>query len=195
MTATGTVLVNFETVPGVTALTSFSNGLNVTAAARLTTQLQATRGTSFSSTAGYVALVRLGTGHATSGVNGIGGVSASNTLQYIAPVVVTFSVPGSPATPAVTDFVSIRGDRAPGSGSMTMQAFDITGTLIGSATAPDSSAGPTVSLSIPNIHSIRITQTQSNIAYDDLRFNPVTAAEVAGTAAVLPAAPRPGSQH
>ncbi len=178
VTAIGTVLVDFETVPGVTALTSFGNGVNVPTAARVTTQLQMTTGAAFNSTAGYVALVRLGLGHATSGLNGIGGVNASNALTYNSPVVVTFSVPGSPATPAVTDFVSIRGDRSAGSGSMTMQAFDVNGAQIGTVTVPDSSAGPTASLSIPNIHSIRITQTQGNIAYDDLRFNPVTAAAV-----------------
>lgn len=195
VTTMGTVFVDFETVPGVTALTGFNNGLNVPVAARLTTQLQMSKGAAFSSTAGYVALVRLGLGHATSGLNGIGGVTASNALAYISPVVITFSVPGSPSTPAVTDFVSIRGDRAAGSGSMTMQAFDVNGAPIGTVTVPDSSTGPTASLSIPNIHSIRITQTQGNIAYDDLRFNPVTAAAVAGPAPAAPAAPRPGSQQ
>ncbi len=185
VTAVGPVLVNFESIPGMTAQGNFS-GQIVPLAARLGTQLQTSTGVRFNSTAAYVALVRLGVGHAASGINGIGGVNAVNALQYSAPTVVTFSVPGSPSTPAVTDFVSIRADRFPGSGSMTMQAFDPGGTLIGSVT--DADTGGILSLSIPNIHSIRVTQTQSNIAFDDLRFNPVLPAPAAGFA-VLANAP------
>jgi hypothetical protein len=195
VTAIGTVLIDFETVPGVTAQASFNNGATVLANARVSTQLQMTTGATFSSTAAYVGLVRLGLGHATSGVNGFGGVNASNLLTYNSPVVVTFSVPGSPTTPAVTNFVSIRGDHSAGSGTMTMQAFDVNGAQIGTVTVPDSSTGPTASLSIPNIHSIRITQTQGNIAYDDLRFNPLVPAPGAGAAPAALAAPAPGSQR
>ena len=173
----GEVLITFETIPGITAMTSFSDGSAVVPTnARLSTQLQMSDGVSFSSTAGYVAMVRLGSGHATSGVNGFGGVNASNVIKYNQPVVITFSMPGSPSTPAVTDFVSIHGDRFSSTGSATMQAFDATGALIGSVTAVDVVGGLTLSLSTPKIHSIRLTQTLSNIAYDDLMFNPLTSA-------------------
>jgi hypothetical protein len=179
VTTVGPVLVNFENVPGVTPMGN-SQGSAVPQAAQLATQLQMSAGVRFSSlNAGHVALVNLGVGHATSGSLGIGGVNASNQLIYSQPVVVTFTVPGSPATPAVTNFVSIRADNAGGGGTMTLQAFDITGVLIGTASVIDI-GGPTVSLSLPNIHSIRVTQSQSNIAYDDLRFNPLSPAQSGG---------------
>src|SRR5688572_25652809 len=158
----GEVLISFESIPGLTQFAFYPDGSAVPTGARLSTQLQMSDGVSFSSTAGYVALVRLGTGHATSGINGIGGVNASNVLKYNQPVVITFSMPGSPSSPAVTDFVSIRGDRLQSTGSATMQAFDVNGTLIESATAADVSGGLTLSLSVPNIHSIRLTQTRSD---------------------------------
>jgi len=166
----GADLITFEVVPGVTALGIFLDGTPVPVEARLSDQLLS-EGVSFSSTAGYVALVSLGGGHATSGVNGIGGVNAAGALKYNSPVVITFTVPGEPGTPAVTDFVSIRGDNFPtAGGSATMEAFDVNGVRLGITTVPDE-VGLTLSLSIPNIHSVRLTQTLSDIAFDDLRFN------------------------
>lgn len=165
------VSVSFESIPGMTAINYFEVATTVPASARLGTQLQTTHGVSFRSASDYVALVRLGSGHATSGVNGIGGVSAGNLIVYSQPVVITFSMPGSPSTPAVTDFVSVRGDQVQSFGSARMEAFDLGGALIGSVTAADVRGGLTLSLSAPNIHSVRITQTRSDIAFDDLRFN------------------------
>jgi len=106
----GPVSITFESVPGMTGVNYVHVGSVVPAEARLGTQLQASHGVSFRSGVDYVALVRLGSGHATSGVNGIGGVSASDFIRYGQPVVITFSVPGSPSARAVTDFVSLRGD-------------------------------------------------------------------------------------
>jgi hypothetical protein len=107
-------------------------------------------------------------------VYGIGGVTVTNVLNYIRPVVITFNVPGSPSTPGVTDFVSIRGDTIPATGSATMEAFDAEGTRLATVTAADRSGGLALTIATPGIHSVRVTQTQSNIAYDDLRFNPPT---------------------
>src|SRR5687768_17508857 len=135
----GGALITFESVPGVTAMNAFIDGCcTIPTGARLSTQLQMSDGVSFSSPAGYVAVVRLGSGHATSGANGIGGVTASNVIKYNQPVVITFSLPGSPSTPAITDFVSIRGDQIRAAGGFaTMEAFDVSGARIGSATAAD----------------------------------------------------------
>jgi len=170
----GKGLITFESIPGVTAMTSFIDGSDIVpSTGRLSTQLQMTSGVSFSSAAGYVAVVRLGSGNATSGVNGITGVNASDIITYNQPIVITFSMPGSPSTPAVTDFVSIRGDQSAATGSATMEAFDVSGALIGSVTALDVDGGLTLSLSVPNIHSVRLTQTEWDIAYDDLRFSPL----------------------
>lgn len=171
----GPTVVDFEVIPGITALNAFGDGCCVIPTnARLSTQLQTSHGVTFSSVAGYVAVVRLGTGHATSGANGIGGVNAANVLKYNSPVVITFTVPGSPSTPGATDFVSIRGDTQPATGRATMEAFDAQGTLLATVSAPDRLGGLTLTIATPHIHSVRVTQTLSNIAYDDLRFNPPT---------------------
>lgn len=50
-------------------------------------------------------------------------------------------------------------------------AFDVGGALLASVSAHDVSGGLVLSISTPNIHSIRLTQTLSDIAHDDLRFN------------------------
>jgi len=140
----GEILLTFESVPGITPGTS-QQGAGVQTWARLSTQMQMSHGVSFSSTASYVAVVNLGSGHATSGATGIGGVNASNILTYNQPIVITFTMPGSPSTPAVTNFVSIRGDQRPATGSATMQAFDLDGAPIESVTAPDRAAPATIS--------------------------------------------------
>src|SRR5947208_1134690 len=176
----GAGVITFESVPGVTGM-AFLDGMPVPLDARLGAQLQLSDGVSFSSIAGssivgYVALVNLGSGHATSGVNGIGGVDAANTLRYNSPVMITFTLPGDPSTPAITNFVSIRGDQfAVVGGSATMEAFDVNGLSLGSVTAADVAGGLTLSLTMPNIHSILLTQAPGSlIAFDDLTFNPLS---------------------
>ena len=176
----GAGVITFESVPGVTGM-AFLDGMPVPLDARLGAQLQLSDGVSFSSIAGssivgYVALVNLGSGHATSGVNGIGGVDAANTLRYNSPVMITFTLPGDPSTPAITNFVSIRGDQfAVVGGSATMEAFDVNGLSLGSVTAADVMGGLTLSLTMPNIHSILLTQAPGSlIAFDDLTFNPLS---------------------
>ena len=72
--------------------------------------------------------------------------------------------------------MSIRGDFSPAisGGTATMQAFDVNGLLLGSVTVPDT-AGPTLSLSVAGIHSLRITETSGTIAFDDLSFGDLAA--------------------
>ena len=55
----GADLITFEVIPDVTALGTFFDGTPVPVEARLSDQLRS-QGVSFSSTAGYVALVNLG---------------------------------------------------------------------------------------------------------------------------------------
>jgi hypothetical protein len=169
-------VVNFDNIAGISPMGN-SPGSTVPTTARLSTQLQTASGVTLSSDAPYIAVVLLGVGHATSGNNGVGGVTTSNTLAYSSPIIATFNVPGDPSTPGVTDFVSIRGDQLPAAGNTaTMQAFDINGVLIGTDTEPDISGGLTLSISVPGIHSVRITEAQANIAFDDLTFDPPKAA-------------------
>src|SRR3989442_5617941 len=153
----GAGVITFESVPGVTGM-AFLDGTPVPVDGRLGTQLQLSDGVSFSSIAGssivaYVALVNLGSGHATSGVNGIGGVDAADTLRYNSPVMITFTLPGDPSTPAITNFVSIRGDQfAVVGGSATMEAFDVNGLSLGSVTAADVAGGVPPTPPTPRMH-------------------------------------------
>jgi hypothetical protein len=172
-------LINFDNLP---ANGSYIQGSVISAQAQLSNQLE-NQGVIFSTGMGadYVAVVPLGLGHATSGTNGISMAATDNTVTYDAPdyTVIQFVVPSDPSVEGVTDFVSIRGDHAGSSNTLTMQAFDINGNLLGTDSQPDV-GGETVSLSLPGIHSVHIlTTAQGNsggIGLDDLSFDtPVTA--------------------
>ena len=135
--AVSRVKINFEAVNGVTP-GPISGSVPVIA--RLSDQLQPLYGVVFRSAAKpYVALVSLGAGHATSGVNGIGSVSATDTMAY-ATMTVTFTIPGNPAVAAVTDFVSLRGDQIATSGTATLEAFDKNQVSLGKVTVADTIA-------------------------------------------------------
>jgi len=169
------VSIDFEAVPGLVAMPLFFDGQPVPSDpagdARLSIQLRDSHGVTFTSTAGYVALVRLGGGHATNGVNGIGGVNAAGALNYDSPIGIRFTLGGDPA---ITDFVSIKGDLQGGVGTVTMKAFDVNNTLVGIVTAPNT-GGVELSLRADNIHYVEITQEAGAfIAFDDLQFNPLT---------------------
>jgi hypothetical protein len=164
------VTIDFESFTGMT----FFSGNPVPAPSQLSSQLLLTSGLTFSSeSTPYVAVVALGGGHATSGINGIGGVDASGLLSYATPIRIEFFLPGSPTTPAATDFVSIRNDLiANGTEPVTIEAFDVSGTLLGRTTMIDDHTF-TLSLSAPGIHSVRISEGLSPgaAAFDDFTFN------------------------
>jgi hypothetical protein len=164
--------VDFEGLPGMTAW-SYNN---VPTESKLSSQLVSTYGTVFSSESAcpYVAVIQLGSGHATSGINGIGSVNGDNMNDYGTPFRIYFFLPSSPSTPATTDFVSIRNDLLASSyWPVTLQAYDYSGNLLGSATQTDSYAF-TLSLNVPGIHYVRIVAADS-IAFDDLTFNSLVA--------------------
>jgi hypothetical protein len=162
------VLITFE---GITAMAN--SQVAVPQAARLSDGYRPTTGAVFSSNAPFVAVVSLGQGHANSGVNGIGGTNSDGYLAYATPIRVTFMAPHDGSVPATTHFVKLRGDHAPASGVATMIAYDLDGTEIGRAQANDTSAGLTLQLELAGIHAVVVSQTQANIAFDDLEFAPV----------------------
>lgn len=165
------VKIDFEAVNG---LTPGPISGSVPATARLADQLQPLYGVVFRSAAKpYVALVGLGAGHATSGVNGIGSVSATDTMAY-ATMTVTFTIPGNPAVAAFTDFVSLRGDQTATSGTATLEAFDANKVSLGKVTVADKASGLKLELQHAGIHSIELSQVSNTIAYDDLEFSPLT---------------------
>lgn len=139
--------------------------------ARLGSQWLTTHGLCFrsESSSEFVAVVDLGTG-SPSGTNGFGGVDSSGSLAYVTPINIEFFLPSSPTTPAVTDFVSLRCDLNPfGSGQVTLQAFDLFGTLLASDTQIDDHPA-SLSVSHQGIHSVRVIQSSGTVAFDDLSF-------------------------
>lgn len=179
------VTVDFENLSGM----SFFGGTPVPESAQLSGQFLSSHGLSFSSDSSrpFVAIVSLGANHAASGINGIGGVDSSGLLSYSTAFRVEFFLPSNPSAPAATDFVSIRGDLiANGNHPVTLEAFDLSGALLGTTTQIDSQPW-TLSYSGAGIHSIRVSQAPSafSAAFDDLTFNPLVAVPEPSTLALL----------
>jgi hypothetical protein len=176
-------LITFEE-PGLTAMGN-SPGAAVPAGSQLHDQFLGI-GVSFSSGAGYVAVVTHGC--CTASVpNIIGGTTSGGTLSYGTPITITFFDPADTSAPGITDFVQIRGDFIPIPGTATMNAYDAGGGLLGSVTAPDVATGVDLNLSFAGIHSVVLSQTSATIGLDNLAFDNVTAVPM------TPAVPEPES--
>jgi len=166
--------VDFDSFPGM----ADTPGLSVPSASQLADQLLSTSGVSFRSATDYVAVVEHA-GPTVSMPNVIGGVTADGLLSFGTPVHISFFDPSNSAVKAVTDFVSIRGDQVPLPGATaTMEVFDVFGNPLATVSAPDSTTGLTLSLALPGIHSIRLTQSSASsydgtIGFDNLQFDPV----------------------
>jgi hypothetical protein len=163
--------ITFDNPPaGLVPNSSFIEGTAVDADAQLTNQFE-NLGAVFSTFGGapYAALIDLGVGHAVSGANGIGAVSASGNLDYAADLDIFLVVPGT-LTPAVTDSISISGDEIPSFGQVDFSAYDINGNLIASGSATDT-GGNAYSLSVPGIHEFRLHSEHGDVAYDNLTFD------------------------
>jgi hypothetical protein len=134
-------------------------------------------GASFWSNAGYVAVVDHDAVNTPSPPNVIGGTNADGTLNYNAPIFVSFLMPDGSSTLATTNFVRVLGDLIPlNSGTATLTAFDSLGTQIGSVTEPD--VGPighglTLTLSVAGIHSVEISETSGTVGFDNFEFGPL----------------------
>lgn len=167
-TAQAQTTVDFEAFIGM----SNSPGSGVPLASQLGTQLIGS-GVKFSSFSDYVAVVSLGTGHATSGAIGIGGTSASGALSYSSPIRISFWDPANAMTQGITSFVQIRGDRFPTAGNIIMRVFDPLGALLATIVNPDM-VGTTMTYSGVNVHAIELSSESATVAFDDLEFGIVT---------------------
>lgn len=167
------VTLDFDGLPGMAnrPAANFPPGDFVASAFRLSDQFLGSHGLLFSSesNADFVAVVNAVP--VPSGMNGIGGVTSSYGLDYKVPLDIAFFAPGDRSRPAATDFVSIKGDTAPlGSGTVTFEAFDLSGVVLVTITEVDDH--PIVfTFAHPGIHRIRLTQTNGKVAYDDLSFS------------------------
>ena len=168
-----TNLITFEE-PGLTAMSNAA-GQVVPAASRLSTQFLATLGITFSSNGGFVAVVNHG-GLTPSAPNLIGGTNAAGALGYTQPITLCFFDPAAPTQPATTDWFRVRGDLLPlNSGTGTVQAYAVDGTLLGSQTLPDVAPGMvfTLAFAAPGIHRVVITETSGTVGWDNVEFLPV----------------------
>lgn len=174
--------ITFEEMPmGLVAMGN-SPGAPVPVASRLAGQYLASDGVSFSSLSGYAALVNHGAGNPTASVpNIIGGTNANGTLNYDAPITISFFDPGNTSARAVTSFFTIQGDWFPlGSGSVFAQAFDFSGNLLGSTSDTDNKvfgvSGPVLTFSMAGIHSVIISGDNGTVGFDQLEFGTLSPA-------------------
>lgn len=167
------IVLDFE---GLTSMPSQST-YSIPLRAQLSDAFLEMYGVRFSSGSPYVAVVDLGPGHAISGVNGIGGSTPTGLLTYdrLHPVVASFFDPHNPSVPAITNFVSVRGDLIGTGQSITLKAFDVNGRLIAAVTVEDT-GGALLAVTAPGIHSVHFLGTQDfgGVALDNFTFNPVT---------------------
>ena len=186
--AASTTLITFD------SLTAMPNagGTIVPVVSRLSNQMVATSGVSFSSGGGYVAVVNHAPGCVTctpTPPNVIGGTTSGNALSYSTPITAAFFNPADPSARATTDFVRVLGDWVPlGSGTATMNVFDVAGNLLGTVSAADTGPigqGPQLSFSGTGIHRVEFFSNNATVAFDNFEFGNL----VLGSSAV----PEPGT--
>jgi hypothetical protein len=167
------IVLNFDELEGM----QYFPLAEVPKAAQLSDQYLKTHGVRFSSKQPYVAVSRLGPGHAVSGINAIAGVDANGILTYdhVHPIVVRFFNPSNPNEPATTDFVSVRVDLWGSGIAVDLKAFTRDGKLIDSCTVVER-GGETLKVSGAGIHYVEFHGGQG-VALDDFTFNPVTPRE------------------
>lgn len=170
-------LITFEE-PALTAMSN-SPGAAVPVGAQLSNQFLGTLGASFSSGAGYVAVVDHGFPTLTpTPPNIIGGTTAAGTLDYSAVITVSFFDPANTASQATTDHVKVLGDLfGLGSGTVTLNAFDRFGNLLGSVTDTDNKPlgqGPVLEFDMAGIQSVSFSGTSGTVGFDNFEFDTVT---------------------
>ena len=170
--AVGAQAVTFDDFGATVGAMPNAPGTAIPSAAQLSDFYLASQGVRFSSASPFVAVVDLGVGHATSGAFGIGGSTATGTLSYSTSIFIDFLNPANPAQLATTNSFSIRGDRIPAGGTVTLFAYGAAGNLLGSSSFTD--AGGTIfGLDLAGIHRVEI-RGPGDVALDDLDFGPLT---------------------
>lgn len=176
------ILLDFEDH----AAMGYVSGTTITEAAKLSDDYLSVYGVSFSSGEDpYAAVVALGAGHATSGINGLGGSNAGKLAYHEDyPIIATFFNPSNVSQKATTDFVSLITDlwEHPNGLMMILEGYDVYGQLIASDSALDT-GGVTLSISTNGIHSVKFKG--SSVAIDDFSFNPVSPIPEPATASLF----------
>jgi len=166
-------IINFESpLPGGLVPVDYVEDTPVTLQARVTSQYG-----NLGVLLANAALVNLGLGHATSGTNGLAGISALGTVDYGSPVIVTFVDPLNNAVPWVTNRLAISTDQAGFSlNTLTLSAYGLAGDFLGSVSHVETGGSVTLGLhGIGGIHTVVVSATlmdhfNGGIGLDDLRF-------------------------
>src|SRR4029079_11678882 len=113
-------VITFEEAPNGLAAMVNAPGTAVPLASQLTNQYLASSGVSFTSLAGYAALVNHGAGNPTASIpNIIGGTTSDGRLNYNAAITISCFDIANTSVKAVTDSFKIQGDWVPlGSGQV-----------------------------------------------------------------------------
>lgn len=166
------VVIDFEDLVGMT----FFVGNPVPQESQLSDHYLNSLGVRFSSGDPYVAVVAMGLGHATSGINGLAGTDGNGLNTGVAPIAAAFFDPSNPSTRAVTDYVSLRGDLWGGGPPISLIAYGMDGNVLATDTKQDI-GGATLTVSTPGIHSVRYINNGS-VGIDDFTFNAPVAVAV-----------------
>ena len=176
--AAANTLITFDSL----AAMSNSPGSAVPVTAQLSSQFLASDGVSFSSGAGYVAVVNHvpGCGNPCTPTpdNIIGGTAANGTLSYNTPITAGFFTTANISVKATTGFVRVLGDKFPDGSTGTLEAYGVAGNLLGSVSAVESGGignGIDLSLSLAGIQSVRFYSNGATIGWDNFEFGDLAA--------------------
>ena len=177
-TAEAATTLTFEE-PGITAMSN-SSGAAVPLASQLSNFYLSTFGVKFSSMGGFAAVVNHGFPALTpSPPNIIGGTNTAGQLDYSKAIFASFFSPSDGTTQATTNSVSVLGDLFGfGSGTVTLEVYDVSGVLLGSMTAPDNfprGTGAVLSISVAGIHSAKFFSSNATVGFDNFSFNDLNA--------------------
>jgi len=184
-------VITFEEAPNGLAAMVNAPGTVVPLASQLTNQYLASSGVSFTSLAGYAALVNHGAGNPTASIpNIIGGTTSDGRLNYNDAITISFFDIANTSVKAVTDSFKIQGDWVPlGTGQVFATAFDADGNLLASTSDTDNKvfgvSGPVLQFSIASIHSVVISGNNGTVGFDQLQYGTLTAVPEPGTWALL----------
>jgi len=184
-------VITFEEAPNGLAAMVNAPGTVVPLASQLTNQYLASSGVSFTSLAGYAALVNHGAGNPTASIpNIIGGTTSDGRLNYNDAITISFFDIANTSVKAVTDSFKIQGDWVPlGTGQVFATAFDADGNLLASTSDTDNKvfgvSGPVLQFSIAGIHSVVISGNNGTVGFDQLEYGTLTAVPEPGTWALL----------
>ncbi|MFD1612781.1 PEPxxWA-CTERM sorting domain-containing protein [Sphingomonas tabacisoli] len=183
--AAANTVITFETqADGVTPFPAMSNspGAAVPAGSQLSNQFLATNGVTFSSGAGYVAVVDhvpgCGATCTPTPPNIIGGTAANGTLSYSTPITAAFFSTANTSLKATTGFVRVLGDKFPDGSIATLEAYGVGGNLLGSVSVNEGNVfgqGADLSLSLAGIQSVRFYSNGATIGFDNFEFGELSA--------------------